>query len=141
MRWLVYVCVISSIAALYVPNEAHAGYIYWTELGSGLVASDGAIRRANLDGTGKTTLVGGLITPSRVALDGPNGQMYWSEFGSSVIRSSSLTGSNPRTLIGGLLAPGNVTLDPVHGQIFWDVEVVGVGSGSIGRAVVACSTS
>jgi hypothetical protein len=75
------------------------------------------MRRANLDGTGQTTVVsspnGGCP-----ALDLAAGRMYWNT-GSGNMRRAYLDGSAQQVLLTGLNIPRAPVLDLVHGEIYW----------------------
>jgi sugar lactone lactonase YvrE len=91
------------------------GQMYWTD---GLEGASGAIRRANLDGSGQTTLVSGLPAPRGVALDLARGQMYWADAAGGDIQRANLDGSGQTTLLKGLTRPVQVALDLVGGKIY-----------------------
>src|SRR5687768_7639715 len=66
-------------------GQARSDSIYWSDF------FGGNIRRANLDGTGQTTLVTGQSMPIGPALDLAGGRMYWGNLGGgSSIRSANL---------------------------------------------------
>jgi hypothetical protein len=100
-------------------NRARSDFIYWSDYGSG------DIRRANLDGSGQTTLVTGLNVPSQVALDLAAGQMYWGNIGGGDIRRANLDGSGQTTLISGLPQPAGLALDLVAGHMYWSSDNFG----------------
>ena len=60
--------------------------IYWSN-------ESGAVRFANVDGSGRTTLFGGEGGPCGVALDPAAGKVYWTNFNSGEIRAANLDGS------------------------------------------------
>ena len=89
--------------------------IYWGN------ESGGTIRFANLDGTGKTTLLAGEGGgPCGVALDPAAGKAYWANFASGQIRAANLdasgTASNLFTDAGSVCG---VALDRAAGKIYW----------------------
>lgn len=57
----------SQSSAVDLALDLNAGKIYWTDRG-GSAVSDGMIRRADLDGSNRETLVSGLYTPQAIAL-------------------------------------------------------------------------
>ena len=92
------------------------GRIYWNELGLG------AIRRANLDGSGSVeTVVSTGDSAPGLALDVAGGKIYW--VGGSHdgwIRRANLDGSTPEGLVtSGVYAPTGIALDLVHGKVYW----------------------
>jgi hypothetical protein len=109
-----------------VAIDAAAGKIYWAETGTGAgtgtANGSGAIRVANLDGTGARDLFTGESQPSGVAIDPATGLIYWADAvrGAGTIRVGNLDGSGaPRTLFAGEDWPVGVTIDPTDGKIYW----------------------
>jgi hypothetical protein len=80
--------------------DVEAGHIYWTSMGS-VVASDGSILRADLDGKNVAIIVpeGGTHTPKQLQLDKKNGRLYWSDREGMRVMRANLDGSNIETLI------------------------------------------
>ena len=74
-----------------------SGKIYWASWGAG------KIQRANFDGSNLEDLVVGLSHPAGIALDGPNGKMYWTHWlanaQSGKIQRADLDGSNVEDLV------------------------------------------
>src|SRR5262249_29248091 len=68
-------------------GQVRSDYIYWSEFGGG------NIRRANLDGSGMTTLVSGLAAPLGPSLDLARGHMYWADHFNGDIRRANLDGT------------------------------------------------
>src|SRR5207244_2632241 len=104
------------------------GQIYWADNVAG------AIIRANLDGSGQTTLVSGLppadSTPGvrPPALDLARGHMYWTDgtnFGPGFLRRANLDGSEQTILVTGLSGGVEVALDLARGQMYWGEGVSG----------------
>src|SRR5438270_5524020 len=95
-------------------SRASAAAIYWADF-------DGnTIRTANLDGTGKRTLVTGQNLPVGPTLDLPGGKMYWGNTGGGDIRRANLDGSGQTTLLRGLAGPGAPALDLAGGLMYWN---------------------
>ena len=78
------------------------------------------IQQAPLDRSNVDTLVTGLKDPRGLALDGKDGQIYWTDENS--IFRVSLNGSNVDTLVTGLKDPRGLALDGKDGQIYWTDE-------------------
>jgi len=80
--------------------DVEAGHIYWTSMGS-VVANDGSILRADLDGKNLAIIVpeGGTHTPKQLQLDKKNGKLYWSDREGMRVMRANLDGSNIETLI------------------------------------------
>ena len=112
---------ISLVDLITVPSSAPTGiaidessqHIYWVESNGG-----GAINRINFDGTGNTTLTTYTYFPQRVALDLPNGHIYYSDMGHDIIRRTNLDGSSPTNIVGSQ-GPSDVELDLANGFIYW----------------------
>jgi len=105
------------------PTLSKGGHLYFSE------TAGGRIGRANLDGTGKVTLLSGLPLPVGPTLDLFSGQMYWSEIGSATMRRANLDRTRPTTLISGPNG-GLPALDLAGGRMYWSVS----RSGTIRRA-------
>jgi hypothetical protein len=86
--------------------------MYWSEY------TAGRIRRANLDGSGVTTLLQGLPSPLCVALDLAGGKTYWSGFTGQILRAN-LDGSGKEILVRNLNGPVGIALDVARGQMYW----------------------
>src|SRR5213596_4159748 len=100
--------------------RAPAAYIYWTD--SNAWHAGGDVRRANLDGTGQTTLISGLVGPGGIALDAAGGKMYWTD-GDQVantgdIRRANLDGTGSQVLKTAFY-PVGIALDPGAGKMYW----------------------
>jgi len=120
-----------------------AGQITWTNMGADWEAPDGTIERARLDGSQHEVLVskGQIVTPKQLAVDQPEGHLYWCDREGMRIMRSNLDG----TAIEVLLKRGNypqdmpdfsrqcvgIALDPVNRQIYWTQK--GAPKGGIGR--------
>jgi hypothetical protein len=87
--------------------------MYWTDY----TGSD--IRRANLDGTGVTTILSGLKNPAGLALDLVGGQIYWTDNGGGDIQRANLDGSGQQILVAGLSGPYGLALDLIGGKMYW----------------------
>jgi sugar lactone lactonase YvrE len=95
--------------------------------------SDGQnIGRANLDGTGQTTLVGGATGTEGPVLDLAGGQMYWAEVFEGTIQRANLDGSGLTTILRGLNGPEWPALDLVNRTMYWPE---GLNSGSFQGAI------
>ena len=95
--------------------DGEGARIYWTnEFGE-------AVRFVNVDGSGRTTLLGGEAgDPCGVALDPAAGKIYWTNFNSGEIRAANLDGSGTAlTLFTDVGAVCGVALDRAAGKIYW----------------------
>ena len=77
-----------------------AGHIYWTNMGV-YADDDGSIQRANLDGSGLTTIVpvGKTFTGKQLVLDKKNGKLYWSDREGMRVMRANLDGSGSEILV------------------------------------------
>ena len=110
-----------------------AGKMYWTDDGAG------AIRRANLDGSGAVeNLKGGLADPVGIALDLDNGYLYWADrFHGAIYRSEENINQDglqvsAKPLVARLDKPYQIALDTANGHMYWTER--GEGTSKISRA-------
>ena len=127
--------------------DAEAGHIYWTNMGS-LKGNDGAIDRADLDGSNVTSIVptGGTFTPKQLQLDKKNGKLYWCDREGMRVMRCNLDGSKIETLVDtsqGDSRPGpdakkwcvGIALDLDGGKLYWTQKGSdNAGEGRIFRA-------
>jgi outer membrane protein assembly factor BamB len=99
--------------------EPKAGKLYWSDRFNREIGS------ANLDGTGRTTLITGLNEPRFLALDAASGKLYWTDGGNKDIESANLDGTGRATIVAGLGGPTGVALDAASGKIYWADAVLG----------------
>ena len=98
------------------------GQIYWTN--SNGTAS---IERANLDGSGRQTVVASAGTnPMRMQLDLGNGKIYWTDNNMSTsIQRANLDGTGKQVLVTGVNVPSGFDLDLANGRMYWADGVQG----------------
>lgn len=124
-RWLLGATVMAALLGM--ARQGRCGYLVWTDnvnFGPG-----GDIRRANLDGSGQSTLISGLNSPDGVAVDPATGKMYWGDylFGSDPsintpngdISRANLDGSNQEVVVSQQIFPISVALDVSAGKMYW----------------------
>ena len=89
--------------------------IYW------VAATANSIRKANPDGSEVQSILTGLDSPNRVALDLDAGKLYWTEAGGrDGIYRADLDGSNDEILVSsGLSNPAGISLDKSAGKLYW----------------------
>lgn len=102
-----------------------------THLYLGDVAGDGSIMRANLDGSGRTTLVASDAYPFAIAVD--SAHIYWAVTGtnagaSGAIWRSNLDGSSAASIVAGQAHPAGIAVDSTH--IYW----ANANNGTINRS-------
>src|SRR4029077_7589625 len=129
-----------------------AGHIYWTNMGNPK-ANDGSIKRANLDGGNRKTIVpqGGTFTPKQLQLEKKSAKLYWCDREGMRLMRANLDGSNIETLVdtsNGDARPGTdqrngaqlcvgITVDPDRGKIYWTQKgPANAGKGRIFRAKI-----
>ena len=92
------------------------------------VSGTGYIRRANLDGTGVTTIYTDTTAPwpTYLALDVDNNHLYFThggEFGGvssgDSIKRITLTGSGETTVVNGVMSPLGLAFNPVRAELYW----------------------
>ena len=110
---------------LLAPLAFAQGKMYWAE-------NDGALKFANLDGSGVSTLpITTVTSPVHIALDFSASQIYWTEF-TGKVRRANLDGSNAVDLVTGLSDPKGLALDLSAGKIYW--TEIGFGNEKISRS-------
>ena len=81
------------------------------------------IQRSRLDNGGKLApediITTGLDSAYAVALDGRNGHLYWSDYGTGSIHRAGVDGRNAQVVVHELEAPRGIDLDTVGGWIYW----------------------
>ncbi|RKU31454.1 hypothetical protein C6499_04570, partial [Candidatus Poribacteria bacterium] len=95
--------------------------MYWTVWN----ATPNKIQRANLDGSAIEDIITDLKSPRGIALDVPNGKMYWADLGAGKIQRANLDGSDVEDIITGLLGPNGIALDSDGNKIYWADEFSG----------------
>jgi hypothetical protein len=126
--------------------DAHAGHIYWTNMGIPNL-DDGSIERADLDGKNRRIIVpqGVTHTPKQLHFDKENGKLYWSDREGMRVMRASLNGSQIETLVetghGDQEAHDQnrwcvgITVDPKFRKIYWTQK--GPDNGEHGRILRA----
>jgi len=113
-----------------------------------LKGNDGAIDRADLDGSNITSIVppGGTFTPKQLQLDKKNGKLYWCDREGMRVMRCNLDGSKIETLVDtskGDSRPGpdqkkwcvGIALDVEGGKLYWTQKGAdNAGEGRIFRA-------
>ncbi len=97
-----------------IDTSALTSKLYWLE--------EGAVKRANLDGTGIETLVTVAVEhPDSLVLDIPANQLYWTDDGNNTIRRATLDGTQAELLAASPLAedPHGLALDHAAGRLYW----------------------
>jgi sugar lactone lactonase YvrE len=129
---------LSCIAGMVVAPTAALGKVYFTaDLGGGGTG----VERAGLDGGGLELL---QLQPTGfedgLALDVPDGRMYWTDTFASVIMSANLDGSNAQILVDDFGAePLGIALDLARGKMYW-TDMQGVKRASLGGGEVELLT-
>lgn len=110
--------------------DLDAGHVYWTDMGVPPI-NDGAIERANFDGSQRTTIIpqGATFTPKQMCLDTKARKLYWSDREGMRVMRANLDGSNIETLIetGTTVDERRdqrnwcvgVAIDPDRGHLYW----------------------
>ncbi|MCW5550757.1 MAG: ScyD/ScyE family protein [Verrucomicrobiae bacterium] len=97
------------------PSPSRTGYIYFSEF------AGGRLNRANLDGSGKVTLVSGLSNPIGPALDLDRGRMYWGEASIATMRRANLDGTGQTTVVSNP-SGGIPAFDFAGDRMYWAVS-------------------
>ena len=113
-----------------------AGKMYWTDDGTP-GEPDGAIRRANLDGSNVENVKAGLRDPVGIALDLDAGYLYWADRHWGNIyrgRLRNISNLTAETVVSGLTKPYQIALDTTNGHMYWTERGEGEGRSKIRRA-------
>lgn len=106
----------STLALLFTISAAHAGGIYWTNRGQGL------LERSLYDGTGRATVLSNAGANVRgLWLDLPNSRIYYCDNGADIIHRLNLDGTGRINLIT-LTAPAfpaDIELNPAAGHLYY----------------------
>jgi uncharacterized protein YjbI with pentapeptide repeats len=97
------------------------GKIYWSTSSN---ATQGTIRRANLDGSVPETVVpvgGTYFKPANLTLDLAGGKIFWSDQVSDAVRRANLNGTDVEPLFVSLfgLDPRGVAFEPNELKLYW----------------------
>ena len=126
--------------------DGEGGHIYWTNMGVPNL-DDGAIERADLDGSNRRVIVpqGVTHTPKQMHLDKENGKLYWSDREGMRVMRANLDGSQVETLVETGRGDDDrrdetrwcvgITIDPKLRKIYWTQKGPTKGGlGSLRRA-------
>lgn len=110
----------------YLDLDLNAGKIYWGDF-DGVTSNTGSVFRANLDGSGRETVVTGNLETRGVCVDPAGGMLYWVNRNAGTIHRCPLSAlpvnvtSSPavQTLYSGLDTPHGLALDVRAGKIYW----------------------
>jgi len=94
--------------------DVAAGKVYWTST----QANGPRVERANLDGTGRETLVTGMNDPRGIALDVLAGKMYWADYGDNIIYQANLDGTGIEVFNTGF-GSYDIDLDLTNGYMYF----------------------
>ena len=89
--------------------------MYWVKSGK----SNGAIMRAEMDGSNRVTLVTGLKYARGLTIDFEESRLYWTCRGDDTIQSSNLQGSDIRTVIQLQNGSYPIGVGPLHDRLYW----------------------
>ena len=96
--------------------DVTGGKMYWLDNYNNM------IRSANLDGSGITDLVQGLVSPRNITLDLYGGKMIWTDVDAGMIQSANLDGTDVTNLITGI-HPFGIAIHQPNIEIEVEVEV------------------
>ena len=121
--------------------DSTEGKIYWSKAIATPV-EEGAILRADLDGSNVEEIITGLGRPADVRFVGPRGltldlsigKLYWGHCGTGKIQRANLDGSNVEDIITGQVCVQDVEFDVSGETIYWADYGEVYGKGSIHRA-------
>lgn len=108
--------------------DSAAGHLYWT---SSIQTWFGQpkVQRGKISGFQVETMVSLDLatTLRRMAIDLPNGKMYWTDVGTDRISRANLDGTEAEDLVvNGLSFPTGLALDAQAGKMYWTDEMTGM---------------
>ncbi len=103
------------LAVILLPAVLHAGGIYWSNRGAGL------LERASYDGAGRTTVLANAGSNVRgLALDLTNNRIYYADNGADILYRLNLDGTNRSTvLVLGSSFPADLKLNLTAGHLYY----------------------
>jgi hypothetical protein len=128
--------------------DTEAGYIYYSQMGSGsFLSGNGTIERENLDGSGRTILVSGGVTttPKQLILAEVESikKLYWGDREGMKVMRSNTDGSDVEVVIDTSTSAGSaesktvvgVAVDTVNDWLYWTQKGSSIiRNGSLHRA-------
>lgn len=109
--------IVATAVILGFTHPALGSIMYWAD------QNDGAVLRANLDGTGQQVLINvGSPTTTGIALDLVSDQMFFTNQGSSGnIERANLDGTDVTPVVTGGVSPFGIALDITGNEMYWTV--------------------
>jgi sugar lactone lactonase YvrE len=107
-----------------VAVDVESGFVYWTNMGSGLGGANlGSLQRTPLDGGTIETVVpqGVTNTPKQMTIDHVNRKLYWCDREGAKVWRADMDGGNPEILASGhgFNQLVGVTLDVPGGKVYF----------------------
>ena len=98
--------------------------VYWTSQPSSSSSSTGYIRRANLDGSGLTTIYTDTAAPwpTYLAINPATSQLFFTHGGDSngdAIKRVNLNGGGEATVVSGIPTPKGLAVNALRGELYW----------------------
>ena len=112
--------VAATSATLGIAPDPGAGLFWTDDVPRVPVGPTGTIRHSDLAGGGMTDLVPGIPTPVGIALDVPDGKMYWTD-SNNVIHRANLDGSNAENLVQQpyIADLSGIVVDALHNRLYF----------------------
>ena len=101
-------------------SDPTAGLAFDTDRGKMYWVSGATIMRANPDGTTIETVLTGLNSPRRIAINSAAGKLYWNE--PTQIKRANLDGSGVETVVTASDPITSMALDPARGKLYWSLD-------------------
>lgn len=103
------------------------GKIYWSDRGDvGDQKVNPKIMRSNLDGSSVETIVSSdLMSPVGIALDTPNGKLYFTDRYANDIKRANLDGSDVEVVVRDTEYPVDLALDLAQRTFYWTAREAG----------------
>jgi len=108
--------------------DVSGGKVYWCDRGDvGKENVNPKVMRANLDGSDVETLISAdVMSPVGIALDVPNGKLYFSDRFANTIKRANLDGTDGEVLVENTSYPVDLAIDFEKRNLYWTARTEGV---------------
>lgn len=107
--------------------DVSGGKVYWCDRGDlGDQSVNPKVMRSNLDGSSVQTIISSdVLSPVGIALDTPNGKLYFTDRYRNNIRRANLDGTDVEVVVRDTLYPVDLALDLDKRVMYWTARQIG----------------